>query len=216
MIRFSALLGTLLAVAACGGSAAPSGSASTGPSNQTVQPGAEPSVRTVDFQNFTYDLGSDGTYTVANGMFEFSYDADGNVIPAGAAQPDPDGYVEQGWFQVAAPVYGDVTGDGVEEALIQSELNSGGTGRFSAIAVYGMRDGAPVVIGGIPGGDRGDGGIYDVNVEGGLAIVKRLHSLDEDGACCPSKVQVEHWRWDGSRFVEDESARTMIDNDGPY
>ena len=79
-----------------------------------------------------------------------------------------------------------------------------------------MRDGAPVVIGGIPGGDRGDGGIYDVNVEGGLAIVKRLHSLDEDGACCPSKVQVEHWRWDGSRFVEDESARTMIDNDGPY
>jgi hypothetical protein len=195
----------LSCLAACGGTSKPA----TGLGNTGDAPGAA-SVRTIDWANRTYESG-DGTFTVKDGEASFAFDENGNEVPPDFEPSDPDAFVERGYFNVAPPIYGDVTGDGVEEALIIHTYNGGGTGQFDGIDVYAMKDGQPVVIGGIPGGDRGDGGLSDATVEAGVVHVNRMMSMDGDGACCPSKLQQEVWKWNGTAFVEDEGARKLID-----
>jgi hypothetical protein len=191
-VRFApALVIVVLGLAACGGAATPA---------PKSPPPAGKSVRDIDWANRTYSVpGFEGedTYTVANGAYEWSN--------------QEEDYVDQGYFSVAAPAYGDVTGDGADEAAIVSILNTGGTGNFSALGVYTMKGDEPVVLGCIPGGDRGDGGINGATIESGAVAVERLMSQDGDGACCPSKMQYELWRWSGSDFVEDEAARQLVD-----
>jgi hypothetical protein len=143
-------------------------------------------IRGVDWMNRTYDVG-EASYTVAGGIVES----------------------DEGFFAVTEPVYGDLDGDGTEEAVVITLEGLGGTGRFSAVDVYTMKDGTEILLGGIPGGDRGDGGIHEVHVESGTLIVDRFASRDGDGACCPTQLQVERWTWNGERFVEDEGARTL-------
>lgn len=186
------LLASLVLVAACGGSK-PNTVANAGGG------GASP-IRSIDFLNRTYQSGDAGAITVKDGEASFEVDP---------CMPDI-----QGWFNVTPPSYGDVDGDGVEDALVVTAFNGGGTGTFTEGEVYAMRAGAtePVVIGQIPGGDRGDGGLSDVRIENGKILVERFMSMDDDGACCPSKIQKEVWAWDGHAFVEDEAARQTIDN----
>jgi len=179
-------------LAACGGSATPA--------PKSPEPATGKTVRGIDWANRTYTVpGFEGedTYTVANGAYEWSN--------------QEEDYVDQGYFSVAEPAFGDVTSDGADEAAIVSILNTGGTGNFSALGVYTMKGDEPVVLGWIPGGDRGDGGIGGATIENGAVAVERLASQDDDGACCPSKMQLEVWRWSGSDFVEDAAARQLVD-----
>ncbi len=200
------LLCALAAAAACGGGTRPP--ATVG--NDTVSGGAGgKTVRDVDWMNRTYESGDMGPVTVVNGEYEFAFDGNGNVVAADYEPADPDEYVERGSFGVGTPTYGDVDGDGAEEAVLVTYFHGGGTGRFSGIDVWTMKAGKETLLGGIPGGDRGDGGIAGVRFDGRVVVVDRMMSQDDDGACCPSKVQIERWSWDGKAFVEDEAARKL-------
>jgi len=168
-------------------------------------------IRTIDWMNRTYASG-DATYPVVAGQYEYARDEEGNVVASDYQARDPDAYIERGFFQVTPPVFGDVDGDGAEDAVIVTLENMGGTGMFSSVEIYVLRDGQPVVLGAIPGGDRGDGGIADALLDGKTVTVDRYLSLDGDGACCPSQLQHERWTWDGTAFVEDVRARTVTDN----
>ena len=197
----------LLLLVACGGKAtAPTVSNSGGG-------GTAVGVRAIDWANRTYASG-EGSFTVKDGSAEFAFDEDGNEVGPDYQPKDPDAYVERGYFNVAAPVFGDVDGDGAEEAVVISVYNGGGTGQFDGADVYTLRDGKPVVLATVPGGDRGDGGLYGATFEGTILIVERMMSQDGDGACCPSKLQRERWSWSGGALVEDEAARELVDFEG--
>ncbi len=199
----------LLAAAACGG-----GKKSPTTVGNTSSAGATSgglTVRSIDWLNRTYESGDAGPVTVKDGVYEYAMDGNGNVVSADYQPTDPDEYVERGSFEVGKPLFGDLDGDGAEEAVLVTYFNGGGTGRFTGVDVYAIRDGKEVVIGGIPGGDRGDGGIDDVQLEGKVVVVARMMAMEGDGACCPSKLQHERWSWDGKTFVEDEAARSLTD-----
>jgi hypothetical protein len=202
------IAGFLTLVVACGGGAKPPTTVGNHAGNGAA---GGKTVRDIDWLNHTYDSGDMGNVTVVNGEYEFALDENGNTVAPDYEPTDPDAYVERGSFAVSPPIFGDVDGDGAEEAVLVSYFNGGGTGHFTGIDVYAMRDGKEVVLGGIPGGDRGDGGINDVQIEGKVILVDRMMSMDGDGACCPSKLQHERWSWDGKAFVEDEKARTLSD-----
>jgi hypothetical protein len=198
----------LVAAAACGGGTrAPT----TVGNHSAAGAGGGLTVRSIDWLNRSYDSGDAGPVTVKDGVYEYAMDGEGNVVAPDYEPTDPDEYVERGSFEVGKPLFGDVDGDGAEEAVLVTYFNGGGTGRFTGVDVYAIRDGKEAVIGGIPGGDRGDGGIDDVKLEGKVILVSRMMSMEGDGACCPSKLQHERWSWDGKRFVEDEAARTLTD-----
>jgi hypothetical protein len=160
-------------------------------------------VRAIDWQNRAYTLGELGEVTVKDGHADFALSDDDKVVAAGPGS---------GSYRVERPLFGDIDGDGVEDAVITGVVSTGGTGHFSDIRIYTVRAGNVVEIGGIPGGDRGDGGIAGVTLDGAVVVVERFQSADGDGACCPSQLQHERWTWDGTGFVEDVRSRTVSDN----
>jgi hypothetical protein len=181
--------GWALVVAACGGGAAPVVANRAG--------GAAEGVRAIDWQNRSYAVPVIGEVTVVRGHADFAIGEDGKRAPAG----------EPGAYDVQPPVFGDVDGDGVDDAVIVDALATGGTGRFSQVRIFTLRGGGPIELGQIPGGDRGDGGIVSVAVEGHAVIVTRAVLAEGDGVCCASTQRRERWAWSGSGLVEDEAAR---------
>jgi len=139
---------------------------------------AESTIRDIDFENgFVYDDPSaigigEGSIVVTDGLFvngEFG---------------DPD-YM---WFDVMQVKYGDLTGDGVEEAVVSWAYNTGGTGIFQSVQAFQLVDDDAVDAGVVPFGDRAHGGFFDFMVADGLVSV--LTYIDGDGACCPTEAAV--------------------------
>src|SRR5687767_7431093 len=79
---------------------------------------AQGGIRAVDFKNFTYQPNCAGeetqTITVKNGEYSF--------------EKQMQDYVDRLHFNIFSITYGDIDGDGSEEAIILSSCNTGGTG----------------------------------------------------------------------------------------
>ena len=132
---------------------------------------AQGDVHGVDFKNFNYEPSCAGEtptkLRVKNG--EYSKET-----------PEEDKL----YFEILAVEYGDVTGDGKDEALILSNCNTGGTGQFTEGFVYTMRAGKPSLLARVPGGDRADGGLRAIKAEGGNLVVEFNDPEKAAGACC--------------------------------
>jgi hypothetical protein len=110
-------------------------------------------------------------------------------------------------WEVREVIYGDVTGDGAEEALVNAAFNGGGSGELDEIDVYQMQNGVPVLIGKIGGGDRADGGIDAYELQGAVIRVSRNVMGPDDALCCASAQTIEWWQWDGGGFVAKQPSR---------
>lgn len=155
-------------------------------------------VRAVDWQNHTYVLDELGAVTVKAGHADFGITDDNKAVEAGGAN---------GSYEVQRPLFADIDGDGVEDAVISGVLSTGGTGHFSDVRIYTMRAGKLVELGAIPGGDRGDGGIRHIALDGNAVIIDRNVLAEGDGACCASRWQRERWVWRNGAMTEDVPAR---------
>jgi len=151
-------------------------------------------IRTVDFRNFVFQPSC--------ADFESQEEAKVPVRVAGgrfeaAAGSDLEGV----YFEVTEVLYGDLTGDGRDEAVVRSLCSTGGTGRFDEGFVYGMKDGKPVLLGRIPGGDRASGGVRCARIEDGTLQVERLGN--ESGAASGVDfIDTETWKLQGGRLAE--------------
>jgi len=157
------------------------------------QPGPTSEVRAIDWQNRTYVLGELGAVTVKDGHADFAIGDDNQVAEAGGAG---------GSYAVDRPLFGDIDGDGALDAVISSVLSTGGTGHFSEVRIYTMRAAKIIELGVIPGGDRGDGGIRRVALDGRAVIVERNVLAEGDGLCCASGSRRERWVWRHGEMVE--------------
>jgi hypothetical protein len=192
-------------LAACGGNpgAPPAAAPESAGGYATAAPVRD--LRQVDWMNRAYaiDDGGDGVDLIAG-----EYWVDG-----GAMEWDRGGG-DRGWFVVREPSFGDVDGDGDDEAIVVVIANGGGSGAFSAGLVYDARAGGePVITARVPGGDRGAGGLVSIEVvePRTLRVVRNWLAAGE-GANNSSLIRVERWRWEGAALVEDESARQVEPN----
>jgi hypothetical protein len=190
----------LAAIAGLGGLGALGGLAAcaTGKTDAPIanrgQRGPTSEVRGIDWQNHTYVLDELGAVTVKAGHAELRISDDRKAIEAGSAR---------GSYRVEPPLFADVDGDGVEDAIISSVLSTGGTGQFSDIRIYTIRGAKLVELGTIPGGDRGDGGIRRVGIDGNAVIVERNALGAGEGVCCARRAQRERWVWRNGAMAED-------------
>lgn len=187
MLRLAVLVVLALALAACGHATPPianHGAATAGDR-----------IRAIDWQNHTYDLGELGAVTVRAGHADFEITEDYKVVATGG---------NPGMLDVDPPVFVDLDGDGQEEAVIRTTLATGGTGHFSEVRVFALRNGAPADLADIAGGDRGDGGIRKVIADGAALIVDRNVLAPGDGICCASRYQRERWTWQHGELVKDD------------
>jgi type 1 fimbria pilin len=141
-------------------------------------------IRRVDFKNFTYGPSCAGETTTSVRVKNGEY----------VKETKQDGYTDQVDFRVLAVEYGDLTGDGKDEALIRTNCNTGGTGQFSEGFIYTMKAGKPSLLGRIPGGDRADGGLRSLTVDGGLLVVEYNDPDKAAGACCAEGLVIQKYR----------------------
>jgi hypothetical protein len=156
---------------------------------------AQADIHRVDFNNFTYypscggeDASSFTKIRVKNGRY--------------SKATQFDGFTEHSSFGIGKTEFGDVTGDGKDEAVILSVCNTGGTGQFSEGFVYTIKAGKPSLLARIPGGDRADGGLRSIKVENGLLVVEYSDPDKAAGACCAEGIVIQKMRVSGGKVTD--------------
>ena len=155
--------------------------------SQSAEPG---DIHGVDFRNYRYYptcLNWEEPAKVAVKAINSSYTKSG-----------PDGEVT---FKVTDVVYGDLNGDGMDEAVVLTDCNTGGSGRFDDGFLYTIRNGKPVMLSQIEGGDRANGGIRGVRIENGLLKVERLGSMPSGRAVGADFIDTTTYRLSGSKLL---------------
>lgn len=107
--------------------------------------------------------------------------------------------------------YGDITGDGQEEAMVELEVENNGSAVPGYVYIFAIENGKPKVIWDFETGDRADGGLHNVYAENGQLVIElfgkdrviggQLYRGDE-GLCCPSAFTRTRYRWTGKGFEE--------------
>jgi hypothetical protein len=153
---------------------------------------AQSDIRKVDFKNFTYSAHCAGddpqTLTVKNGEF--------------SSETPQDGYVDRLYFNVSDIAYGDLNGDGRDEAIVLTVCNTGGTGNFSEGFVFTMKGMKTAMIERIGGGDRAYGGLRTTRVENGLLIVEKNDPGKYGAACCPELIVTTTHKLVGNKLTK--------------
>ncbi len=165
---------------------------------------ASAKIRDIDFKNFVYpwddpetdndnharwfwmSLPDQTTVRLQDGMHRF--------LKKPGVSPAVD-------FQFA--VYGDLDGDGVEDAAVALNYSPGGTSNWDYLYVYKGSSPKPKLLGRLRAGSRAYGGLVRASIENGLLI---LDFNDEDtrtGDCCSDRYIRVRYRWQRAHFVEE-------------
>lgn len=168
-----------------------------------------PAIRDIDWMNRSYvyfdSLGENGhEIFLRNGRFE--------------GQEDPDDeFSAQLWYAAFGPVYGDLTGDGQDEAVITLAYEDGGSEPPSWVKAFTIRNCQVVQLTSVPQENHGldalhlnlASGLYNARIENRRLVVERWDMGDGNGHGSPHNVVTEHWQMRGGELVEDVRARTL-------
>lgn len=146
----------------------------------SLPPPPPPSIRTADLNGFTYIVNCPGGEDVG-------------VSPATGAVGGADAIVDI--FEIAG--YGDVTGDGTEDAVafLSCAAASGGNLAISNVLVVEATGDGPRQVGSAIDGSS-------PRLEESAVVVQRYEYLPDDPRCCPSINSEVRLRWDGATWVE--------------
>jgi hypothetical protein len=157
-----------------------------------LQAAAQGGIRAIDLKNFTYKPHCAGdapqTISVKNGEFSME-----------KKMPE---YTDRLWFSIFEVSYGDLDADGIEEAVVLSVCNTGGTGNFSEGFIYKLTNGRPVLAARIPGGDRAYGGLRTTRVAKGVLTVERNDPGENGASCCPEFIETRKYKLVNSKLEE--------------
>lgn len=109
--------------------------------------------------------------------------------------------------------YGDVTGDGIEEAIVTLYAEMGGTESSQDVYIYTSEGGERVLLWKFATGDRADGGRRRIAAENGVLVIelfgvgavigRDLYDTEDVPDCCPEHFTRTRYKWVGSKFQED-------------
>ncbi len=107
--------------------------------------------------------------------------------------------------------YGDITGDGIEEAMVALGIDNHGSAIPDYVYIFAIENGKLKLIWDFETGDRADGGLRNVYAENGQLVIE-LFGKDrviggqlyrgEEGLCCPSLFTRTRYTWTGKRFEQ--------------
>jgi hypothetical protein len=160
----------------------------------------ESAIRSVDFRNFTYDW----------------YPAWADATPAGRRIILKDGEMNLGYRQGKEPFkfylpdtyveYGDLTGDGVQEAVVTIGIIMSGTARPDLVFVYTPTSTSPKRLWVYETGDRAHRGLHRAFVENGSLVIEQYQpdTANDKGKVfeLPTSHQYmrDYYKWTGHRF----------------
>jgi hypothetical protein len=166
---------------------------------------ADHPIRSVDFADFTYswlpDLGDPKKgFTLQGGKLAETRDAKGGVDEMGVS--------------LESIAYGDVTGDGVEEAIVILSMITGGSSIPHAIYIFTLQSGKPKLLWAFSTGDRAGGGLRRVYAENSELVIERYSPVESKGDCCPTQFTRARYRWQGNHFQQEGKEETLPNPEG--
>jgi hypothetical protein len=183
------------------------GSQSSGPSSAVIadptptprgasvelQHASAEAVRRIDFSNFRFpwlrELGDPKqSINLRNGELKPTFDQKGMVATTGVT--------------LRSVAYGDVTGDGREEAFVVLSIVTGGSAIPHAVYIYTSKDGSATLLWAFATGDRADGGLRRVYAENGELVVERYSPVKSKGDCCPTLFARLRYEWQRTHFQQ--------------
>lgn len=110
--------------------------------------------------------------------------------------------------------YGDVTGDGADEAFVILKIVTAGSAIPQIVYVFTWKNEKPALIWHFRTGDRADGGLKNIYAENGRLAVEiygqdryilgEVETMkitgDEEQLCCPTHWTRARYEWNGSEF----------------
>ena len=139
-------------------------------------------------QNASYQGIYDEPVQLTDGQYEGE-----PFVPGGASRPTvvlhPEVYA-----------FGDLNGDGVDDAVVILIENSGGSGNFRYLAAVINQDGAPVNIATQFVGDREQ--VQAITIEDGEIMLNMVAHGPEDPMCCPTQEVTKVYQLQGDQLVE--------------
>lgn len=147
-----------------------------------IQRGRLVNIRQVDFRNFTYRVSgfseSPTDVKLRNGQY---VEKEGGLITYSV--------------KLQKVAFGDLTGDGNEEAALVLIVSGGGSGFVTEGFIYNLRNGQVALLSSFEGGEGGHtDSIETVNIMGG--------TLDVEHTDSSGNVWRIHYRWNGTRLIE--------------
>jgi hypothetical protein len=144
--------------------------------------------RVEDLRNAAYQGIYDEPVQLADGLYEGE-----PFVPGGASRPTVT-------FLDPFYAFGDLTGDGVEDAAVTLAENSGGSGTFIYLAAVVDQDGAPQNVATLPLGDRVN--LKSLTILDGQIGVTMVSHAPDDPMCCPSVESSVRYRLEDDQLVE--------------
>ncbi len=123
-------------------------------------------------ENGTYAFGQEDVHLTNGSFTDPNFDA---TTP---------GHQIHDTFMGSARGFGDMNGDGSEDAAIVLATNTGGSGTFIEIVLVLNVNGAPQPVPGFPVGDREP--VNALTIDGGILTADLTIRGPNDGLCCPS------------------------------
>jgi len=158
------------------------------PKERLAPPGPPPTPTLEQLKTATVSGVFDQAITLADGRYE------GQPAEPGAASR-PTAMLWEPTFHTS-----DLDGQIGSEAVAMLSANSGGSGEFVHLAVFGMRDGTLANVATAPVGDRVK--LQSLWLERGKVVMDVIEPGPTDAACCPTQVSRKTFGYDGGAFKQ--------------
>lgn len=165
-------------------------------------------IRQIDFDNFTYawsdaladvpiswnwlDSLPDKHIRVVDGLHHFY-----------SRTQDPDERRYSPLLSVDSVTYGDLDGDGKEEAIVALTYHTGGTANWSYVYVYKLERRLTKLLARMQTGSRADGGLLRAFVRENLLVIDFSDTEKRIADCCSEGYVRVRYRWQNGAFVEE-------------
>jgi hypothetical protein len=173
-------------------------------------------IRQIDFENFTYPASP--IYSKGARPFRLK---DGEY--RGRLE---DSGVEPERVSLVDIIYGDVTGDGIDDAILVLTVSTRGSAIPYYVYIYGIERSKPRLLWAFDTGDRADGGLRRIIGDNGQLLVELYgkeiyvggnYYSGSGGACCPSHYTRSRYDWKQDHFVRIGQLEIFPNDDGaPY
>jgi hypothetical protein len=166
------------------------------------------SIRDVDFGNHVYPWHPSAGWPHALEWLPISEANHIEVVNRRWKEPDDSGLTSTDFHAPFAGltleevVFGDLTGDSKEEAVVVLRYDSGGTQYHYFIYIYTMETNGLKLLAWFRSGDRAANGLFSLAVRNRKLIVDLYDPGKQKGDCCSSGFIRHQYRWSGSMFVK--------------
>jgi hypothetical protein len=118
-----------------------------------------------------------------------------------------------GYLLVSSVTFGDLDGDGDDEAAVDLIRGSGGTANWHFLYIFSVRNRTPKPLGILRSGSRAYGGLTAVAIVNGVLILEFNDPKLATADCCSDGFIRVQYRFDGTRFVESVPRQRRVRKD---